>query len=105
MDLCWKNLAEKFEVEVLDRIVKQRILTAEAAPLEWRRVRKNKKYRIRKCVRRLLGKSLLFVQRIQLAASANVNRGESAEEEDDEAAAKNDDYEGSDEGRSDQKEE
>ena len=38
---------------------KREAFRGRGAPLEWRRVRKNKKYRIRKG-RRLLGKNFLF---------------------------------------------
>ena len=38
--------------------------------LEWRRVRRNRMYRIRKWERRLLGKNFRFVQRILPAACA-----------------------------------
>ena len=52
MDQCWKNLAERMEEEVLDKYKvegsKREAFRGRGAPLEWRRVRKNKKYRIRK---------------------------------------------------------
>ena len=53
MDLCWKNLAERMEEEVLNNKYKVEESKREAfrgrgGPLEWRRVRKNKKYTIRK---------------------------------------------------------
>ena len=51
MDLCWKNLAKKMEEEVMDKYkVEESIREAfrgRGASWEWRRVRKNKKYRIR----------------------------------------------------------
>ena len=67
MDQCWKKLAERMEEEVLDKYnveeCKREAFRGRGAPLEWRRVRKNKKYRIKKVERRLLGKNFLFVQR------------------------------------------
>ena len=51
MDQCWKNWAERMEQEILDKYMvkesKREAFTSRGAPLEWRRVRKNKKYRIR----------------------------------------------------------
>ena len=38
MDLRWKKLAERMEEEVLDKF------KGRGDPLEWRRVRKNKRY-------------------------------------------------------------
>ena len=46
MDLCWKNLAEKIDEEVLDKYKVEE--SKRGAPLEWRRVRKNKRCKIRK---------------------------------------------------------
>ena len=58
----------KNEVEVLDKYKveesKREAFKGRGAPLEWRRVRGSKKYRIKEWRRRLLGKSLLFVQRV-----------------------------------------
>ena len=52
MDQCWKNLAEKMEEEVLDKYKveegKRGTFRGRGDPLEWRRVRKNKRYKIRK---------------------------------------------------------
>ena len=46
----WKNLAERMEKEVLDKYKveesKKRLSEVEVLPWEWRRVHKNKKYRI-----------------------------------------------------------
>ena len=51
MDLHWKNLAERTEEEVLnkyeDEESKKEAFRGRGALLEWRRVRKSKKYRIR----------------------------------------------------------
>ena len=48
MDLCWKNLAEKMEEEVLDKCKleesKREAFRGRGAPLEWTRVCKNKKF-------------------------------------------------------------
>ena len=44
MDQCWKNLAERMEVEDSKRDAHN----GRGASLEWRRVRRSKKYRIRK---------------------------------------------------------
>ena len=47
MDLCWKNLAEKLEEEVLDKCMveegKRGAFRGRGDPLEWMRVRKNKR--------------------------------------------------------------
>ena len=52
MDQCWKTLAERMEEEVLDKHKvedsKREAFRGRGAPLEWKRVRSNKKYRIRK---------------------------------------------------------
>ena len=67
IDQCWKNW-EKNEAEVVDKCKieesKREAFKDRGAPLEWRRVRKNKRNRIRRWKRRLLGKSLLFVRRV-----------------------------------------
>ena len=51
-DQCWRNLAEKMEEEVLDKYKveegKREAFRGRDHPLEWRRVRKNKKYQRRK---------------------------------------------------------
>ena len=48
VDQCWKNLAERMEEEVLDKykveVWKREAFIGRGAPLEWRRVRKNKKH-------------------------------------------------------------
>ena len=52
MDQCLKNLAGRMEEEVLGKYKveesKKEAFSGRDAPLEWRRVRKNRKYRIRK---------------------------------------------------------
>ena len=52
MDLCWKNLAERMEEEVLDKYKvedsKREACRGRGDPLEWRLVRRSKKYRIQK---------------------------------------------------------
>ena len=52
MDLCWKNLAERMEEEVLDKHKveesKQGTFKGRGNLLEWRRVRRKKRYKIRK---------------------------------------------------------
>ena len=52
MDPCWKKLAERMEEEVLDNYKveesKKGCFKGRSNPLEWRRVRRNKKYKIRK---------------------------------------------------------
>ena len=94
---CWKNLAERIEEEVLDKYKveesKREAFKGRGAPLEWRRVRGSKKYRIKEWRRRLLGKSLLFVQREKSTAFAKQAGGVGGRRRD-EAAAKIDDYEG-----------
>ena len=65
MDMCWKKLAERMEEEVLDKYKveksKRGAFKGRGAPLEWRRVRKNKRYKNKKVVRILLGKKFFFV--------------------------------------------
>ena len=52
IDQSWESLAERMEEEVLEKYkVEERNKNAcrgRGAPLEWRKVRKSKKYRIRK---------------------------------------------------------
>ena len=52
MDQCWKKLAEKMEVEVLDKYKvedsKRGAYRGRDSSLEWRPVRKSREYRIRK---------------------------------------------------------
>ena len=52
MDSCWNNLVERMEQEVLDKYKveesKKEAFRGRAAAMEWRRVRENKTYRIRK---------------------------------------------------------
>ena len=51
MDQCWNNLTGKMEDEVLGKHKvedsKKKAFTGKGAPLEWKRVRRSKKYRIR----------------------------------------------------------
>ena len=51
IDQSWKNLAERMEEEILNKYKveesNKEALTRTSAPLEWRRVRKNKKYKIK----------------------------------------------------------
>ena len=52
MDLCWKNLTERMEEEVLDKYRVEESKTGDfknrGDPLIWRKVRKNKRYTVRK---------------------------------------------------------
>ena len=52
MDQCWKKLTEKIEEEVLDKYKvddsKREGYRGRGSTLEWRRVRKSRKYRTRK---------------------------------------------------------
>ena len=52
MDPGWKNMAGRMEEEVLEKYKveesKREAFRGRGAPLEWRRVRRNKKYRVRK---------------------------------------------------------
>ena len=51
MDECWKNLAGKIQGEVVGKRTvedsKREAFKGRGAPLEWRRVRRSKKYRIK----------------------------------------------------------
>ena len=51
MDLCWKNLAERMEEDVLDKHKveenKKGTFKGRGDPLQWRRVRRSAKHRIR----------------------------------------------------------
>ena len=63
VDQCLKNLAGRVEEEVTGQVQSRRQQKKEAfsgrgAPLEWRRVRKNKTYRIRKRSEDLAGQEL-----------------------------------------------
>ena len=51
MDQCWRNLAERMEEEVMKKYKvegKREAFRGRGGPLEWRRVRENKIYKIRK---------------------------------------------------------
>ena len=52
IDQCWKILAEnlrlRYWTSTRSRKAKETPFTGKGAPMEWRRVRKHKKYRIRK---------------------------------------------------------
>ena len=52
MDLCWKNLAERMVEVVLDKYKveesKKGAFQGRGNPLEWRRVRRNKRYKVGK---------------------------------------------------------
>ena len=52
MDQCLKNLAGRMEEKVMDKYKveesNKEAFSGRGAPLEWRRVRENRKYRIRK---------------------------------------------------------
>ena len=52
MEQCWKKLAERMEEEVLDKYKvedsKREADRGRGAPLEWRRVRRSQKYKMRK---------------------------------------------------------
>ena len=84
-------MAGKIEGEVLNKYKvedsKREAFKGRGAPLEWRRVRRCKKYRI-KSGEKISGQELRFVQRVQLAAAAKQAGGVSGRRRD-EAAAKN----------------
>ena len=76
VDHCWKKLAEKMEDKVLDKykvedskreagLPRQRLFFGMEA------CTKKQELQDTKLERRLLGKNLRFVQRVQFAASAN----------------------------------
>ena len=50
MDLCWRSLAERMEEEVLNKYMveesKKGAFKGRGNPLEWRRVRRNRRYKI-----------------------------------------------------------
>ena len=50
IDICWKELAERMEEEVLDKVgeSKRGAFEGRGDPLIWRKVRKNKRCKIRK---------------------------------------------------------
>ena len=52
MDQCWKKVAERIEKEVLDKYKvedsRREACRGRGSPLEWRLVRRSKKYRIQK---------------------------------------------------------
>ena len=98
MDQCWKKLAERMEVEVLDKYKVEdstRERLTEAEPLRWNGgVYEEAKKWDKKVVTRLLGKNFRLVQRIQPAASAKHAGGFGGRRRRDEAAEKNEDHEG-----------
>ena len=52
MDQCWKKVAERIEEEVLDKYKvedsRREFYRGRGSPLEWRFLRRSKKYRIQK---------------------------------------------------------
>ena len=52
IDRCWKNLAERMEEEILDKYEVEKsergAFRGRGNPLEWKRLRRSKKYKIRK---------------------------------------------------------
>ena len=52
MDVCWKKVAERMDEEFLDKYKVEESMKGafkgRGNPLEWKRVRKNKRYKIRK---------------------------------------------------------
>ena len=83
--LMLEEFGGKNEVEVLDKHKveesKREAFKGRGAPLEWRRVRGSKKYRIKEWRRRLLGKSLRLVQREYNLQRLQSKQEELAEEE------------------------
>ena len=84
MDLCCKYLAGRMEEEVLDKYkVEESMREAfrgRGAPLEWRRVRKNKKYRTRKW-REDCRARIFFLFRAYNVQNLHCKQEESKEEE------------------------
>ena len=87
-EFCLVEWKRKSWTSTRSRTAKKEVFEVGIAPLEWRRECRSKQYKIRKVERRLLAKSLRFVQRVQLAASAEQAGGVNGRRRD-EAAAKN----------------
>ena len=95
MNQCWKNLAERMEVEVLDKYKvddsKREACRGRGSPLEWRRVCRSKNYKIGRwregCWARIF--SLFREYNLQRLQS---KQEESTEGERTEAAAKNEEW-------------
>ena len=73
MDQCWKNLTERMEEEFLNQFKveesKKRLSEVERCSPGMEKGAQKQEIQNKKVERRLLGKNLLFVLRIQLAAS------------------------------------
>ena len=97
---CWRSLAERMEVEVLDKYKvedsKREAFKGRSAQLEWRRDAQKQERQNKKVERRLLGQNLRLVQRMQLATTARQAGGVGGRRRRDESAAKSRDYERSD---------
>ena len=93
---CWKNLAERMEEEVLDKYKvkdsEREACKGRGRPAGVEAWAQKQEIQNKKVVRRLLGKYLRLVLRVQLAASAKQAGGVNGRRRD-EAAAKNGDYE------------
>ena len=99
MDLCWKNLAKKMEDEVMDKCKveesKRETFRCTGAPWEWRRVRKNKTYRIRKWREDCWARTFSLFRECNLQRLQS-KQEESTEEEEMKQQQRNVDYERSD---------
>ena len=88
---CWRSLAERMEVEVLDKYKvedsKREAFKGRSAQLEWRRGAQKQERQNKKVERRLLGQNLRLVQRTQLAATARQAGGVGGRRGRDESAA------------------
>ena len=98
-DLCWKTLAERMEEDVLDKYKVEKsergTFKGRGTPLEWRRVRRNKRYKIRKWREDCWARIFSLLREIQLAAFAKQTGGVNRRGGD-EAAAKDGYHERSD---------
>ena len=96
-DQCWKMFAEKIEEEVLDKYKvddsKRGAYRGRGFPWEWRRVRKSRKYRIRKfgedCWAGIFTLFRMYYLQCMQSTQDELTEGETMKQQ-----AKNEDHEG-----------
>ena len=85
IDICWKKLAERMEEDVLDKCKveesKRGAFTGRSDPLIWRKVRKNKRYKIRKWVEDCWARVFSWCREYNLQRSQRKQEESTVEEE------------------------
>ena len=85
MDQCWKKLAERMEEEVLDKYKvedsERGVYRGRGFPLEWRRVRKSRKYRIKKWGEYCRARTIALFREYNLQRRQSMHENSTEEEE------------------------